>query len=127
MLSLRERLTFSLLGILPKSVEVEPKINSKKKHKKKNKKDKNKSIKSSLNVVEEEDEDDFVSISSDKIESAALDQGDPDNSFDDSLMNVQQFQPVNYQKQLIFKFENAQIGRLLIHTYYSLIFVLRCA
>ena len=122
MLSLRERLTFNLLGILPKSVEVEPKINSKKKHKKKNKKDKNKSTKSSHNVVEEEDEDEFVSVSSDKIESDTLDQGDLDNSFDDALMNVQQFQPVNYQKQLIFNFENAQIGRILIRIILCILF-----
>lgn len=106
MLTLRERLTYSLLGILPKSsstIEVEQKNNAKKKHKKKNKK--NKSIKLNNDyVVEEEDEDDFVSVSSDKLGS---DNNDP---IDDALINVNQFQPINYQKQLIFNFENAQIG-----------------
>lgn len=111
MLTLRERLTYSLLGILPKSsvLEVEQKNNAKKKHKKKNKKNKSTKL-NNHHVVEEEDEDDFVSVSSDKIGSDALDNNDPDNTIDDTLINVHQFQPINYQKQLIFNFENAQIG-----------------
>lgn len=108
MLTLRERLTYSLLGILPKSsvAEVEQKNNAKKKHKKKNKKNKSTKLNNHY-VVEEEDEDDFVSVSSDKIGS---DNNDPDNTIDDVSINVNQFQPINYQKQLLFNFENAQIG-----------------
>jgi len=113
MLSLRERLTYSLLGILPKSsvAEIDSKNNTKKKHKKKNKKNKSTKL-NNHHIVEDDDEDDFVSVSSDKNESDLLDSNDQDNSLDDTLINVHQFQPINYQKQLIFNFENAQIGKL---------------